>query len=262
MPHFGICDLSVVPCREEPSDKSQMVTQLLFGESFEILARRKQWRQIRNGLDGYESWIDEKQFAEIDANAFEALNKNIPVCASDLVQLVKNEQSKHMIPVVAGSSLPNYNKGHIAFGDKTYEFDGEINHPTQADDARKQLVDFAMIFRNAPYLWGGRSPFGIDCSGLIQVLYKMVGVSLQRDAYQQAEQGQTLSFVAEAKIGDIAFFDNEEGKIIHVGMMVGPNTIVHAAGKVRFDKLDHQGIFNVDSGTYSHRLRLIRSLLD
>ena len=239
MPKYGICNLSVIPCREEASDKSQMVTQLLFGESFEILAKRKQWRQIRNGLDGYESWVDEKQFIEIDANAYEALNKTMPVCASDLIQIVKHEKSGSMIPVLAGSSLPNYHQGHIAFGTETYDFDGEINHPDE-DEARKQLVDFAMVFRNAPYLWGGRSPFGIDCSGLIQVLYKMVGISMQHDAYQQAEQGHTLSFVEEADIGDLAFFDNDEGHIIHVGMMIGPNVIIHAAGKVRIDKLDHQ----------------------
>ncbi|MBL4587485.1 MAG: C40 family peptidase [Flavobacteriales bacterium] len=264
MAKYGICNLSVIPCREEPSDKSQMVTQLLFGESFEILAKRKHWRQIRNGLDGYESWIDEKQFIEIDANAFEALNKKMPVCASDLVQLVKHERSGIMLPVVAGSSLPNYHQGHIAFGNESYEFDGEINHPpeSETDETRKQLADLAMVFRNAPYLWGGRSPFGIDCSGLMQVLYKMVGVALKRDAYQQAEEGQTLSFVEEADIGDLAFFDNDEGKIIHVGMMVGENAIIHASGKVRIDKLDHQGIFNVDTGLYSHKLRLIRRVLD
>jgi cell wall-associated NlpC family hydrolase len=238
-----------------------MVTQLLFGESFEILAKRMQWRQIKNGLDGYESWIDEKQFVEIDANAFEALNKKLPDCATDLVQLIKHEQSGSMIPILTGSSLPNYKKGNIAFGEESFVFDGEINHP-EKDEARKQLVDFAMIYRNAPYLWGGRSPFGIDCSGLIQVLYKMIGIPLQRDAYQQAEEGHTLSFVEEAEIGDLAFFDNDEGHIIHVGMMVGENAIIHAAGKVRIDKLDHQGIFNVDTGKYTHKLRLIRRILD
>ncbi len=238
-----------------------MVTQLLFGESFEILAKRKQWRQIRNGLDGYKSWIDEKQFVEIDATTFLALNKTIPVCASDLVQLVKHEQTGSMIPIVVGSSLPNYKKGHITFGDESFVFDGEISHP-EAEETRKQLVDLAMVYRNAPYLWGGRSPFGIDCSGLMQVLYKMVGIPLQRDAYQQAKEGYTLSFVEEAEIGDLAFFDNNEGHIIHVGMIVGENAIMHAAGKVRIDKLDHQGIFNVDTGKYTHKLRLIRRVLD
>jgi len=258
---FGICNLSVIPCREEPSDKSQMVTQLLFGESFKVIGKQGNWRKIRNGLDGYESWIDAKQFVQITESAFDTFSHHMPVCASDLVQIVKNENSGAMIPIVAGSSLPNYHQGHIAFGEEAYEFDGEINHPEEGE-IRQQLLELAMVFRNAPYLWGGRSPFGIDCSGLTQVLYKMVGLAIKRDAYQQAEQGHTLSFVEEADIGDLAFFDNDEGRIIHVGMMLGGNSIIHASGKVRVDKLDHQGIFNVDTGRYSHKLRLIRRIID
>jgi cell wall-associated NlpC family hydrolase len=238
-----------------------MVTQLLFGECFEVIAQRKQWRQIRNALDGYQSWIDEKQFISIDANAYEAFCQSIPVCASDLVQLVRHEVTGQMVPVVAGSSLPNYHQGNISLGTENYVFDGEINHPEEGG-VRQQLVELAMVYRNAPYLWGGRSPFGIDCSGLTQVLYKMIGVPLKRDAYQQAEQGHTLSFVEESEVGDLAFFDNDEGRIIHVGMMVGQNAIIHASGKVRIDKLDHQGIFNVDTGRYTHKLRLIRRVLD
>ncbi len=238
-----------------------MVTQLLFGECFQVLSKKGNWRHIANGLDGYKSWIDVKQYTEISASAFETFSSHMPVCASDLVQIVKNEITGAMIPVLAGSSLPNYHQGHIAFGEESYEFDGEINHPNEGN-IRQQLMELAMVFRNAPYLWGGRSPFGIDCSGLTQVLYKMVGVAIKRDAYQQAEQGNTLSFVEEANIGDLAFFDNDEGHIIHVGMMLGGNTIIHASGKVRIDKLDHQGIFNIDTGRYSHKLRLIRRIID
>jgi gamma-D-glutamyl-L-lysine dipeptidyl-peptidase len=259
---YGICNLSVIPCREEPSDKSQMVTQLLFGESFRVIGKKGNWRQVRNGLDGYESWIDVKQFIPLEESAFKTFESRMPVCASDLVQIVKNDATGAMTPIVAGSSLPNYHKGHIAFGSEAYQFDGEINHPPEADDIRRQLLELAMIYRNAPYLWGGRSPFGIDCSGLTQVLYKMVGIAIRRDAYQQAEQGHTLSFVEESDIGDLAFFDNDEGHIIHVGMLMGGNSILHASGKVRVDKLDHQGIFNVDTGRYSHKLRLIRRIID
>lgn len=261
MATYGICNLSVVPCRIEPADASEMVTQLLFGESFEVIGKRNQWRKIKNALDGYESWIDEKQFAEIDAQTFKAINKRPAVCASDLVQLVRNSQTGHVTPILAGSSLPHYKDGKITLGDSEFDFDGQI-YQSNILDKRQQLVELAMVYRNAPYLWGGRSPFGIDCSGLMQVLYKMIGISLKRDAYQQAEEGYTLSFVEEAELGDLAFFDNEEGTIIHVGMMVGENAIIHAAGKVRVDKLDHQGIFNVDTGKYTHKLRLIRRVFD
>lgn len=261
MSEFGICDLSVIPCREEPSDKSQMVTQLLFGELFEVIGKRNQWRKVRGALDGYEGWIDEKQFAALDESAYDALRAEMPVCATDLLQFVIRKDGDDFIPIVAGSSLPNYQKGHISFSDEEFEFDGEINHP-EAEDVQKQLAEHALTFRNAPYLWGGRSPFGIDCSGLVQVVYKMVGIKLPRDAHQQAEIGEKLSFVEESEMGDLAFFDNDEGRIIHVGMMIGPNAIIHAAGKVRVDKLDHQGIFNVDTGRYTHKLRLITRVLD
>ena len=127
--------------------------------------------------------------------------------------------------------------------------------------SREKIVDNAMMYVNAPYLWGGRSPFGIDCSGFTQLVYKIGGKKLPRDAYQQAEIGQTLSFVEEAENGDLAFFDNEEGSIIHVGILLGENEIIHSSGKVRIDKIDHQGIFNVDTKKYSHKLRLIKKIL-
>jgi len=118
-----------------------------------------------------------------------------------------------------------------------------------------------MMYLNAPYLWGGRSPFGIDCSGFTQVIYKLNGFKLPRDASQQATIGETLSFIEESESGDLAFFDNEEGNIIHVGIMLENNNIIHASGKVRIDKIDHQGIFNSETNTYSHRLRLIKKIL-
>lgn len=261
MAEYGICNLSVVPCREEPSDKSQMVSQLLFGEHFRVISKRGNWRHIKASFDGYESWIDVKQFIALTEEEYAQMAAKPCVCASDLVQFVKDRQSGAMMPIVAGSSLPNYTRGEVSFAGESFEFDGEINHPEEGD-IRKQLLELAMVFRNAPYLWGGRSPFGIDCSGLSQVLFKMVGIALPRDACQQVEQGETLSFVEESDVGDLAFFDNDEGHIIHVGILLGGNSILHASGKVRVDKLDHQGIFNVDTGRYSHKLRLIRRVID
>ena len=117
------------------------------------------------------------------------------------------------------------------------------------------------MYINSPYLWGGRSPFGIDCSGFVQLVYRMNGIQLPRDASDQAKIGQTLSFIEEAEEGDLAFFDNNEGDIIHVGIMLEDNRIIHASGKVRIDKIDHQGIYNVDTKQYSHRLRIIKAII-
>ncbi len=257
---YGICSLSVIPCRAEPSDKSEMVNQLLFGETFEILKTQGSWLNIKGAFDGYEAWIDEKQSLDIDENAFEALNKKAAICAADLVQLIIDNDTKVMQAIVTGSTLPNYLKGNIAFADRSFTFDGDLSNPENIDK-QQAIRDYSLAFLNAPYLWGGRSPFGIDCSGFSQVVFKMVGIKLLRDARQQAERGVTLSFVEEAEVGDLAFFDNEEGAIIHVGIVIGENKIIHASGKVRVDKLDHQGIYNPELRDYSHRLRLLKRVL-
>jgi cell wall-associated NlpC family hydrolase len=123
------------------------------------------------------------------------------------------------------------------------------------------LIDTAFLYLNSPYLWGGRTPFGIDCSGYSQIVYRMCGVDLPRDASQQAEVGDRLSFIEEATPGDLAFFDNNEGRITHVGILLGDNKIIHASGKVRVDRIDHQGIFNDEMHDYSHHLRLITRVI-
>lgn len=259
---YGICHLGVVPCRFEPSDKSEMVTQLLFGETFEILKQEGKWLQIRITLDGYECWIDEKQYLPLSEEQYKKQSAFPVTCSADLVDLVTKSSDNSLTPVLAGSALPAYEHGKLFVGDQEFSFDGEITHPLSENENIPALVaEYATVFLNAPYLWGGRSVFGIDCSGFTQVVFKMAGIQLKRDAYQQAEQGITLSFVEEAQTGDLAFFDNEEGKIIHTGIVLPQGKIIHASGKVRVDKLDHQGIFNNDTKKYSHKLRLIKRVL-
>lgn len=256
---YGICNLSVVPCRAEPSDKSEMVTQLLFGETIKVYEESKgNWKRIKTAFDDYNCWIDQKQFIEISKKEFEQLNAALSPVSTSVVEVIKGSSS--LIPIVIGSSLPNLKNKEITFGDHTYTYEGP-SVSNSAPAKKEALVENAFIYLDTPYLWGGRSPFGIDCSGYTQLVYKLNGIQLPRDASKQAEIGQTLSFIEEAENGDLAFFDNEEGDIIHVGILLTNNRIIHASGKVRMDKIDHQGIFNVDTGKYSHRLRLIKRII-
>ena len=258
---YGICHLSVVPCRFEPSDRSEMVTQLLFGETVKIYEEKKgDWRRIKTAFDDYDCWVDKKQITEISIEEFDDINDKSRVLSGELVHVIHNKSTEEFIPIVLGSFLPNYNKNKVSFNVTDYVFDG-LTFDTSKESLKNKLVENAYLYLNTPYLWGGRSPFGIDCSGFTQLLYKLNGVKLPRDASQQAKVGQTLSFVEESEAGDLAFFDNEEGNIIHVGMVLENNRIIHASGKVRIDRLDHQGIYNVDTNKYSHRLRLIKKIL-
>ena len=139
-------------------------------------------------------------------------------------------------------------------------FEGNVASLKQKKTAH-DIISTAYLFLHAPYLWGGKSPFGIDCSGFTQLVYKLNGYKLPRDAYQQVELGMPLSFVEEAEAGDLAFFDNEEGKIVHVGILLGDNRIIHASGCVKTDPFDHYGIFSAERGGYTHNLRVIKNIL-
>ncbi len=256
---YGICHLSNVPCRLEPADTSEMVTQLLYGETVKIYEeKKKDWRRAKTAYDNYDCWIDIKQVTIITEEEFNTINSDF--VSTELVDVIEKEGSKIVTPISLGSTLPNFNNSTINFAEEDFSFEGGFVN-TLNGLAKENLVGNAMMYLNAPYLWGGRSPFGIDCSGFTQVIYKLNGFKLPRDASQQAKIGETLSFIEESESGDLAFFDNEEGNIIHVGIMLENNRIIHASGKVRIDRIDHQGIFNVDTNTYSHRLRLIKKVL-
>lgn len=253
---FGICHLSIVPCRREPTSKSEMVTQLLFGEHFEILDQQEEWHLIRHAFDDYECWVSGKQFQPISRETFQKLNEVASPLISEPIQVIRNTTDNAVFPVVAGSILPLFKHNECSFAGNHYVYEGEVSEAAAFD--KMGVVSTAYLYMNAPYLWGGRSPLGIDCSGLTQIAYKINGFRLKRDAYQQAEQGTVLSFVEEAEPGDLAFFDNEEGRITHVGIVLPDQYIIHASGKVRIDKLDHYGIYSEEEGNYTHTLRLLK----
>lgn len=254
--NYGICNLSIIPLRIEPSDKSEMVSQVLFGEHFKILEKSKQWRKIRIAYDDYEGWIDEKQFLSISKDFYKKLDKSDIKVSTELVEAVANAANE-LMPITLGASLPLLQKGKLNFETSKFVYEGKS---TSKKNKKDDLVKTAFMYLNAPYLWGGKTPFGIDCSGLTQMVYKLNGCKLFRDASQQAAQGEVLSFIEESEPGDLAFFDNKEGEIIHVGIIMANNYIIHASGKVRIDRLDQSGIFNEELKKHTHKLRVIKKI--
>lgn len=255
---YGIIELSVVPGRAEASDKSEMVTQLLFGDVFTIIGEAEKFIKVKVHYDNYECWICRKQYLSIGESEFSQISNSPYHCTTDLVQVI--EYKNNLLPIVQGSSLPHFKNDQFKIGNEVVNFNGNVSVPAKIG-SKDKIVEDALMYLNAPYLWGGKSPFGIDCSGFTQIVYKINNIVIPRDAYQQAELGDSYSFVEEAEPGDLAFFDNEEGRITHVGILVSKNKIIHASGKVRIDTLDHQGIYNRETNSYTHKLRIIKNLI-
>jgi hypothetical protein len=251
---YGIAGLSVIPIRKETSHKSEQVSQLLFGETYEVLLIQDNWLQVRCTFDAYEGWIDRGQHLELAEKDFLNMQANEPGIALELV--CSAASTHHAIPVLIGSNLPFFDGLNFKFNREKFIYNGQA---VLSDGKSAGIFErIALRYLNAPYLWGGRSPFGIDCSGFTQTVYKFTGTVLKRDAYQQAEQGSVVNFIEEALPGDLAFFANDEGKVVHVGIVLKDHRIIHASGKVRIDKLDHFGIFNASAKKYSHQLKIIK----
>lgn len=255
---YGICQLSVVPLRLEPSDTSEMVSQVLFGEHFTILEQTKKWSKIKIHFDNYEGYIDNKQYIQINESLFDELSNSEYSYSSEILDYI-TDQKNHLSTIPIGSRLPFLKDNIFKIGDQAFRYDGTVYNGKLK---KAEIVHKAFLFLNTPYLWGGKTPFGIDCSGFTQLVYKLCGYSLLRDAKDQATQGEVLSFIEEAEPGDLAFFDNEEGIITHVGIIMNDYFIIHAHGKVRIDVLDHSGIYNTDTKKHTHKLRVIKRIIE
>ncbi|MEA3447882.1 MAG: C40 family peptidase [Bacteroidota bacterium] len=251
----GITQLSLIPVRSTTSEHSEQVTQLLFGEQFEVLKKCGSWLYIRSFIDDYEGWINKNMAGNLSdsthANNSTHANKRKEMIVPAVIAHATDDKGRPMyIPGGVRIPVPDENN-RFTLGDRTYTLD-------PLPDVHITLEEIAGQFLNAPYLWGGKTVFGIDCSAFVQIVFRMLGNILPRDASQQAIEGETICFRHDALPGDVAFFEDNNGKIIHTGIILNEKHIIHASGSVRIDLLDHSGIYNTDTGRYSHNLSVIK----
>lgn len=243
----GICLYSVIPCRDQPSHRSQQTTQLLFGETYKVLDQMNDFLLIESDHDEYQSWIAANQHHEYDKKLNYVINES-------LLQTIKVDNQTMYVPM--GAYIP---KDSWTLHGKTYTVSNFSSN--QLTSVEIKLNYYSRLLNNTPYMWGGRTPLGMDCSGFAQLMYRMLGMNIKRDSSQQAEMGTTINIIHETKPGDLAFFDNEEGRITHVGVMLDAHHLAHSSGCVKTDKVDHEGIYSTEQKRYTHKLRLIKRLL-
>ena len=256
---YGVCRLSIVPVRAEASDKSELTTQLLFGDHYEVVETTKdrKWLKIRINFDQFDGWLDAKQHHAVSHEYYEYLNRAEFKITTDVTASILYNKSPQII--LMGSMIP-ISSSELFKMEEQFAFNGEAKNLGQKREY-EYLRSVAVKYLNAPYLWGGKSPFGIDCSGFVQMVFKICGYRLFRDSWQQANQGKSFKDTDQGKPGDLVFFKNPEGKVNHVGIMLDGDRIIHASGKVRFDHLNEEGILNLETKIYSHQFSHIRRIL-
>jgi gamma-D-glutamyl-L-lysine dipeptidyl-peptidase len=251
---YRACCVPVSPMRSEASHKSEMVSQLLFGECCLVIEQGKEeWVKIKCRYDGYEGWCQASHITEIEEEKYDAATNKI---TGGWINHVEYNNQLMMVPF--GSWLTALDNGHAYWKEYRVSFARKIWNIDQANKSEELIRQIAFQFLNTGYLWGGKSVFGVDCSGFTQTVFRFFGIPLLRDTWQQATQGKLVETLEEVRCGDLAFFDNTEGKITHVGILLNSSEIIHASGKVRIDKIDELGIINSDNYIRTHQLKIIK----
>lgn len=250
MEGFVYCKVTVSPVRAAASDCAEIVTQLLFGEVAEIIGSDQQWLHIRSWLDNYEGWIDGKQ---VHALSKKEVNRWLDGQETEHSLVRKIQTPWGIQRITRGAFVPASGSNAFNIGHDQFEF---LDEP---DPLPAHKLEYALEFLNTPYLWGGKTPFGIDCSGFMQTVHRFVGINLPRDASQQAETGLNIPF-EDREPGDLAFFQNKDGKINHVGLLLEKDSIIHASGWVRIDTFTPEGIVRNTDGELSHPFYGIKRL--
>ncbi|MBM77282.1 MAG: hydrolase Nlp/P60 [Crocinitomicaceae bacterium] len=250
---YGISILGIVPLRAEAKDQSEIISQVLFGQHFKIIETQPKWIKIELASDKYVGWICAKQYVEITHEDYDNLSLNDFPLAEDVFSSLINIEANEYVPISMGAVLPFYHEGMVKIRNKKYKYNGTVSNKTNYN-----IIYYAKQFLNAPYLWGGKSILGIDCSGFTQLVCQMCGINLPRDAYQQALEGELIENIDDIIEGDLIFFINENLKIHHVGIAMDNKSIIHASGQVRIDELSKNGIIHSESKSLTHKLHSIK----
>ena len=256
----GIVLHSILPMRAEASESSEQLTQLLFAETVEIIEQKPRWIRVKNDADGQEGWVDFKMLTPL-SNDEEAQFANADKTARVIMPMAYavSENNGQTIPLTAGTILPDYKEGRFAILGVGFRIDPSMVQPQPMAMNKENLLNTVRFFLNVPYLWGGKNALGMDCSGFTQIIHSLFGHQLLRNASEQATQGKAVAALKDAQAGDLAFFDHEDGKISHVGILIDSERIIHCSGRVKVEKIDETGIFSTEQGEiYTHHLVLIR----
>ena len=251
---------SVVPVRTEAREGAEQSTQMLFGELCTILEKKPRWNRVKLDSDGQEGWVDEKMISSIGGKDYTAYKKAYASAATVVFPMAYavSENNGQTIPLTAGTKLTNYTQGRFEVLGVGFRIDPSMVRMQPLEFNLQTLLETTRFFINVPYLWGGKNALGMDCSGFTQVVMSLFGKHLLRNASEQATQGRAVADLKKAKAGDLVFFDHEDGKISHVGIVIDSERIIHCSGRVKVEKLDSNGIFSAEFGQYTHHLVSIR----